>query len=174
MNMRTANIVGGVGILLFLFCGGAIVLPVFASAKVAAEQARQHEEGRRLFRALAKYVEAHQGRLPGTDWRAQIERYDPGIFSQIDREFDGRMIGYAPLPHVLGKKLDSFEPDTIIFVQYHASSPLAGVDDPAEFGPGGRSGRAAFIQADGAVRQYSPESIMRRLIKQGSFSAKAR
>lgn len=157
------------GLLFVFYLAVASVIHAFASARLAEEHSRQYRDGRRLSLDLQKYAETHHSRLPGLDWRSQIEELDPGIFSHIEREFEGQLIGYAALPDVLGKKLSGFDPAKIIFVQYHASRPLVVVSNPAEFGPSARSGRAAYILADGRVSQFNPESMMDELRKQGAF-----
>lgn len=169
MGKRLACGACALGFLCLFYVIAASVIHVFASARLAAEHSREYRDGRRLSFDLQKYAETHHGRLPGFDWRSQLEKLDPGIFSHIEREFEGQLIGYAALPDVLGKKLSGFDPAKIIFVQYHASRPRVVVSDPAEFGPSVRSGRAAYILADGRVSQFNQGAMMDELRKQGAF-----
>lgn len=174
--MKTRRWVLWLGGCSLLSCGGclaSILIPVFASARVAAETAERRQNGKRLYRAILAYANAHNDQLPGSDWQRQIERYDPGIGAVIVRRKGEEFVGFAAVPGVLGISMESssFSGEKILFVEYHANQPRTVVRNASEVGIDDLPKWTTYIEGSGLVSQYNRNSVIRRLAEQGIFKA---
>lgn len=135
VNKRTANIIGGIGLLLFLFCGGAIAWPIMASARVASELTRIYSRRKQMINALAVYTGKHNGLLPGRTWKRELEAIDPALKPILDEgHSDGWHVGYAGVPGTFGKNTSELDPGTVLFVSYKAPEAMEILSDPEWIG----------------------------------------
>jgi hypothetical protein len=107
---------------------------VFASAKVAAKHTRNLESLRLLSATVEKYTEAHQGRLPGADWKAQVVKNEPQLGRFINRVEGDWAVGLAAVPGTLNAKIDDLPAETILYVGYRRAVPIDVVKNVSDIG----------------------------------------
>ncbi|MFZ4507681.1 MAG: hypothetical protein ACOYON_08315 [Fimbriimonas sp.] len=142
------------GLGLFCLCGpilGAILLPVFAQARLAAQKTASLTNVKQLALAALTYSADNDDKLPlAANWRQELNKVDPKIEVMTSPKFRG--FGYAYSKFAVGKSVTKLPLTTVLF--FESDLPGDGpVDDPANLPNPPRFGKGSCVSfADGSAK----------------------